>query len=356
MKRRIVLLLATIMTISVTACGENSSQSEVGEGISGEIIGNGEEAEGEENAESTTGLGLRDIEYHGINSNGTDTDKLAFLQDNRVFVLNFGDGSDIVSGLGINENGLFGTLDSEAQIAFGLDDYVLNEAPEFVIKTQGFTVSTNLEISNDLYIPDGAEVIEASDGSYTIASYPDFEGAYNVRATLEDGYTNAVFEVRNCDSTETAEKFAQYMQKNLKYYYLESRDDISMATDRNGEEVDLTSYIFFRDVLAKSIAEKFGLNVKSHKALMNCTRSVHDLDYDGAWEVDFDGSLYETDGIEPVDFMGYKAYVVPGEKLYLQYGEDACIEIEPNYYSENEIDILKEVEKKLFSNEFPEEE
>lgn len=373
MKRKLAICLTTIMVLSMTACGANGASQDAGNGenaaaenaeLSNGSEGNGEmigEEDSKEQESGTGQLGLRDVEYHGINSAGTDTDKLAFLQGNLVLVLDFGEGSDIVSDLGINEYGNFGTLSGDAQIAFGLENYALNEIPTFILKTKEFTLKTDMQVKNEINIREGAEVLEASDGSYTIANTPDYEGAYDALVTLEGTTTKIAFEIRKCDSFEIAEAFAKYMQKNLKYYRLETSKDISVATDANGNAADLSSYIFFRDALAKSMVDKFGLNVRDHRALMNCTGSRHDFNYDGLWSVNFDGPTYQLDEMEtePVDFMGYKAYVIPADVVYLVYsegGEDKCVEIEVRQSGcpETVEGTLELMEQDLFSNYFEE--
>lgn len=367
MKRKLALVLTIIMVLSMTACEADNTSQDMGNGENA-VAKNGELANGNENLDDVeeqeagvNGLGLRDVEYHGINAAGTDTDKLAFLQGNYVLVLDFGQGSDIVSGLGINESGDFGTLAGDAKIAFGLQNYSLNEIPSFIMKTEEFMLKTDMESKNEISIPEGGQVVEASDGTYTIAGYPDREDAFEALVTLEGTDRTIAFEIRRCADIETAETFVKYMQKNLKFYRLASSKDISVATDANGNPADLSSYIFFRDVLAKSMADKFGLNVRDHRALMNCTGARHDFNYDGLWQVNLNGATYQLDEMEtePVDFMGYKAYVIPADMIYLVYsqnGEDKCIEIEVGQSGcpETIEGTLELMEKGLFSNYFEE--
>lgn len=122
----------------------------------------------------------------------------------------------------------------------------------------------------------------------------------------------------------------------------------------NRQPVDISDCIFYNDLLLKQLNEMYGFILKSSEVLYRFNKNNFMFFDDWNWELKFNYDLNWVDGLEEMEtasFFGYKAYVMPGECIVLQYGEEMCIYIEMISSSEEKTTeaLLSALEEQVFT-------
>lgn len=381
MKKKVAMLLTCVLALSLCACGgeENSENKEAQSGSKSEVVASGEEKEvsasTEQSGEDTQtggaeveepaqeGLGFRgEVDYQGINEAGTDTDKLAFLAGDTVHIFDFGDGCNMAAELVMGDRGMVTSMEEDVNLYFTSGSSPRNEDADFGLYREGIHIGfSGIEREGEMHVPDDVELITSEDGTYTYMNSHNMEGFYDVSMTPEGGSFPVVVDFNVVDSLDVLFSTVEWMKTNYRCYKLVNYEDITSAVDIDGNWVDLSSYIFYEDILARELKDYFGIVVKDYTVFEDGTSYNYDLQLDTLIEANLSHTLAATDFTEEdaIDFLGYKAYVIPGKEIYLQYnfndwsvdkGDVISFEIHPKEKITTVEETLAYLEDRLFSD------
>ncbi len=393
MKKKVAMLLACVMVLSFCACGgEESSNEKEGQGsltemtVSGEDTGNTSAVANDEAQSSNTegddlgqgdgaeaenpvqeGLGFREeVDYQGINEGGTDTDKLAFLDGDTVHIFDFGEGCDIAAEIAMNHRGLVSSIEEDVQLHFSAGGSPREEFTSFGLYREGLYIIYNgIKRQGELWAADDEVIVVSEDNSFAYVNSSMMEEYYDVSMTPNGGSFPVVVNFAGVDNLDTLYATVEWMKTNYQCYKLVTYEDINSAVDIDGNWVDLSSYIFYEDILARELKDYFGIVVKDFTVFEDGDGSYYDFKSDTLIETNFSASLSSQDFTEEdaIDFLGYQAYVVPGKEIYLQYnfndwsvskGDIIRFKINPKETLATEEETLVYLEDRLFSDKLVE--